>query len=288
MGARVTFDCAVVNYRAYESLEGCLHSLVAQESENVGRIVVVDNSEVEPPGALARRFPSVRWVVNEKNVGFAKAVNQALVLGSAPFVCLINPDAVLSGPLWKPLEPFLARHPDCGIVGPKVVNQDGSLQGSARSFPTLATSFFGRTSLLSRIRPQNLITRRNILVREGQVDPVDVDWVSGACMFVRREAVEAVGPMDERFFLYWEDCDWCTRFRLSGWRVIYHPGAGPVVHQCGRASSHARRRSLYHFHRSAVLLYWKYDSSPGRIASVAALLGALVRFGLLNLRMGWR
>jgi GT2 family glycosyltransferase len=279
----VSFDVIVVDYESHEELRACLAGLVRWESDNLGRVVVVDNSPAPAPQDLAR-FPLVTWVRNRENVGFSRAVNQVFGTTRSPFVCLLNPDTVLSGPFWKALETWFCQNPKVGIVGPKIVDEDGSVQGSARAFPTLATAFFGRTSLFSRLFPANPLTRKNILTEQAGSSPSDVDWVSGACMFVRRAAAEQVGPMDERFFLYWEDCDWCTRFRRAGWRIVYHPGAGPVTHLGGRASRHSRRMALYHFHRSATLLYWKYDRSPGRIGSLAALLGAALRFGILSLK----
>ena len=249
---------------------------------------MVDNSQTSFPDDLVRRFPGVIWLANSENVGFARAVNQALAKATAPYVCLLNPDAEVSGPLWGPLEEWLERNSRVGIVGPRILNTDGSIQGSARTFPTLATAFFGRTALISRLFPDNPFTKTNILTSRSICEATDVDWVSGACMIVRRSAVKDVGPMDQKFFLYWEDCDWCTRFRSAGWKIVYHPGAGPVIHHVGQASKNARWLALYHFHRSAVLLYWKYDRTPARIGSLIALAGATLRCGVLGLKLALR
>ncbi|MBW1933810.1 MAG: glycosyltransferase family 2 protein [Deltaproteobacteria bacterium] len=284
----MSFDVIVVNYNCYEALSNCLSGLEKWEPAKLDTIYVVDNSQVPLPDDLVRRFPGVTWLVNNENVGFARAVNQALAETTAPYVCLLNPDTVVSGPLWGPLEEWLKKNPHVGIVGPKILDADGSIQGSARAFPSLATVFFGRTSLISRLWPDNPFTRKNILSSQSLREPINVDWVSGACMIVRRSAVEDVGPMDQRFFLYWEDCDWCTRFRFAGWKVIYHPGLGPVIHHVGQASKNAKWLALYHFHRSAVFLYWKYDRTPARIGSLIALTGATLRCGALGLKLALR
>ena len=278
------FDIIIVNYRCYEALAACLSAL-ERETEGLSRVFVVDNTGLSVPDDLAERFPEVNWLLNRRNLGFARAVNQGIAQTTAPYICLLNPDTVISGPLFGPLEEWLEDNPDVGIVGPKIQDGDGSVQGSARAFPSLATAFFGRTTLVSRLWPDNPITRQNILTDRSLHGPIDVDWVSGACMVIRRSAMEEIGPMDQRFFLYWEDCDWCTRFRSAGWRVVYHPGLGPVIHYGGQSSKNAKWMALYHFHRSAVLLYWKYDRTPARIGSLLAAVGAVLRCGLLGLRL---
>jgi len=280
----VNFDVIIVNYRCHEALATCLSALERKAAE-LGKVFVVDNSEVPPPHDLIERFPRVNWLLNRKNLGFARAVNQGLARTTAPYICLLNPDTAISGPLFGPIEEWLEENPRVGIVGPKIQNADGSVQGSARAFPSLATAFFGRTSSISRLWPGNPITRQNILIDRSLHRPIDVDWVSGACMVIRRSAMKDVGPMDQRFFLYWEDCDWCTRFRSAGWRVVYHPGLGPIIHYGGQSSKKARWLSLYHFHRSAVLLYWKYDRTPARIGSLLAAVGAILRCGVLGLKL---
>lgn len=284
----MSFDVIIVNYSCHEALGRCLSGLERWERSKLDTVYVVDNSQTSLPDDLVRRFPGVIWLANSENVGFARAVNQALAKATAPYVCLLNPDAEVSGPLWGPLEEWLERNSRVGIVGPRILNTDGSIQGSARTFPTLATAFFGRTALISRLFPDNPFTKTNILTSRSICEATDVDWVSGACMIVRRSAVKDVGPMDQKFFLYWEDCDWCTRFRSAGWKIVYHPGAGPVVHHVGQASKNARWLALYHFHRSAVLLYWKYDRTPARIGSLIALAGATLRCGVLGLKLALR
>nr|HDN01127.1 glycosyltransferase family 2 protein [Deltaproteobacteria bacterium] len=281
----MSFDVIIVNYNCYEALNSCLSGLEKWEPAKINAIYVVDNSQRPRPNDMVRRFPGVTWLANSKNVGFASAVNRALAKATAPYVCLLNPDAVIAGPLWGPLEEWLKKNTYVGILGPKILDADGSIQGSARAFPSLATVFFGRTSLISRLWPDNPFTRKNILSSPSLGEPISVDWVSGACMIVKRSAIEDVGTMDPRFFLYWEDCDWCTRFRFAGWKVIYHPGVGPVIHHVGQASKNARWLALYHFHRSAVLLYWKYDRTPARIGSLIALAGATLRFAALGLKL---
>ncbi|MFP4347730.1 MAG: glycosyltransferase family 2 protein, partial [Desulfococcaceae bacterium] len=151
---------------------------------------------------------------------------------------------------------------------------DGGIQNSARSFPTPWTTFFGRSSWLSRRFPNNPITRRNLVNKRSDGNsPMEVDWVSGACMVVRRKAIEAVGPMDERFFMYWEDADWCRRMWDHGWRVVYYPKAC-IYHYGGKSSDQNRYRSAVEFHKSAYRLYSKYATSS--LGKPFALIGLAV------------
>ncbi len=284
----MNFDVIIVNYRSHEPLTVCLASLFNQNAGEIAKVYVVDNSPESIPPDIKAAYPGVMFLENSQNLGFAKAVNQALALSHAPFVCLLNPDTVIKGPLLRHFYVFFQREMAAGIAGPLILDSNGTIQGSARAFPSLATAFFGRTSVLSRLLPNNPMTSKEILSRRNISAPIEVDWVSGACMGVRRQAIEEVGLMDERFFLYWEDCDWCTRFKRYGWGVFYLPQAGPVVHHAGLASRQARWLSNYHFHRSAWLLYKKYDTSPARFLSGIALAGAVVRWSILSLRLLWR
>jgi GT2 family glycosyltransferase len=153
---------------------------------------------------------------------------------------------------------YFETHPQVGIVGPKILNRDGSIQGSARAFPNAWTALFGRNSLLSRLFPRNKYTRKNIITSPEIKKPVEVDWVSRVLMGVRKEAVLDVGLMDEKFFLYWEDADWCTRFRHQGWKVIYYPLAR-ATHSIGGSTDKRKLRSIIDFHKSACAPYRKYS-----------------------------
>jgi GT2 family glycosyltransferase len=169
---------------------------------------------------------------------------------------------------------FMKSHSSTGIMGPKVLEKDGKLQNSARSFPTILTAFFGRTSFLSRLFPKNPITLQNLSsLHSNGYAPMEVDWVSGACMVVNRKAIESVGGLDERFFLYWEDADWCRRMWDSGWKVIYYPQAS-VCHFTGMSSQKEVLKSVTAFHKSAYRLFEKHDRS------LAVYLKPLILFGL--------
>ncbi len=172
-------------------------------------------------------------------------------------------------------------NPDVGIVGPKIFNPDGSIQGSARSFPTFHTAFFGRSALLTKLFPNNRITCANILTHQcdGKT-PMEVDWVSGSCMVVRRKAIDDVGLLDERFFLFWEDVDWCKRMWKRGWKVSYYPQAS-IEHYVGGSSEQNLTRAVFEFHKSAYRYFKKYFKPYCLIFKPVVFLGLCFRFFVL-------
>lgn len=197
---------------------------------------------------------------------------------------LINPDVRIRGVDSRLLLNWLESQPDVGILGPLVLNPDGTVQGSARGFPTGLTGLFGRSSLLSRFFPNNSITRKNVMT--WKTDPssvLDVDWVSGACMIVRREAIEDVGSLDERFFMYWEDADWCRRMWRKKWRVVYYTDFS-VIHYAGKSSRSSPMKSLIYFHKSAYYLLLKHSGWPVWVFSPFILLGLSARLAFCLLR----
>lgn len=246
----------VVNWNAGPMIASCLNRILAELRSVNGECIVIDNaSEVSDQELLRRQFPELHVIENASNLGFAKAVNQGILTSRGRYVLLVNPDTFLSeGSIGSSLA-FLDSRPEVGILGPRILNPDGSVQGSARAFPQFATAFFGRTSFMSRLFPGNAFTRRQVLCLEEQLDrPLAVDWVSGACMLIRREVLDDVGSFDERFFLFWEDADICWRAHKRGWSVIYYPEVS-AIHLIGGCSQRAPIRSLLAFHRSALLLY---------------------------------
>jgi GT2 family glycosyltransferase len=248
----------VVNYNAGCDLEACLSSIVGQLTRFDWKAVVIDNCSTDgSEQAVASFAPRVSLVQNTQNLGFARAINQGMAATTAPFVLLLNPDARLLSGAVESMYAELLSHPECGVIGPAVANEDGSIQGSARGDPDMITGLFGRSTLLTRLFPRSALARRNVMTpvasRPGATS-VEVDWVSGASMLLRRDVFNQVGGFDERFFLYWEDADFCRRVRTAGSRVRYHPDAR-VVHAVGRSSRTIRALAVREFHRSAYLYY---------------------------------
>ena len=278
MGDRIgrAWDAVLVHYRAPSELEAAVRSLLHQEGPRLRRTTVVDNS-----GQHDLRLPQGVEVLRPgRNLGYARAVNLGLRRGDAPYVLLLNPDTRLESPFLEAARRAFEERPELAVIGPQVREADGRVQASARRDPGLLTALAGRTGLLTRLFPSNPLTRRDLVPTEE--GPREVDWISGAAMALRRSAVEDVGGMDERFFLYWEDCDLCRRLRRKGYRVLYHPGLGPVVHIQGRSSRERPLFSLYHFLRSACILYSRYDRSPLKAGTALAFLGGAALLALLG------
>lgn len=274
----------IVNYRAYREVRQCLTSLERFVGEDV-EVIVVDH-ETDPAEAreLEGSFPWVRLDPVAANPGFAAGVNRAARLARGRFLLLLNPDCIFQSDVCRTLAAWLDANPGVGIAGPKIFDEDGSIQASARRFPDFTTPFGGRTSWLTRVLPSNSLSRRNLLSGEHVQSAIEVDWVSGACMMIRQEAFRAVGGMDEGFFLYWEDADLCFRLKALGWRTVYQPLVA-VTHVCGASSAHAPRRSLVAFHRSAFRYYMKHRSTAGVLLAPVVFLGLQVR---LLLKLGLR
>lgn len=252
-------DIIIVNYNSTDHLLRCLASLrTALDGRFPARIFVQDNASGDGVERVSCFFPEVKLHINPENIGFGKAVNQALKQGNGECVVLLNPDACVTDVFFETALAFMERYPRTGIMGPKILDNDGTLQNSARAFPTPLTAFFGRSSFLSRRFPKNPFTCRNLpsLQSDGKT-PMKVDWVSGACMVVRRQAIMETGLFDERFFMYWEDADWCRRMWKQGWEVIYYPRT-LVYHYVGGSSEKKCFRAALEFHKSAYRLFSKY------------------------------
>ena len=277
----------IVNYNAGAELERALRSIADDMADHAWEGVVVDNASIDGSGAAVDAFAAnVRLARNSTNVGFARAVNQGLAATSAPRVLILNPDCRLMAGAAGTLRAILDAHPQCAIVGPRILNPDGSMQGSARGDPDMFTGLFGRTTLLRKLSPFLPIAKRNIVVDEalrGGEESVIVDWLSGACMLARRDALDAVEGFDEQFFLYWEDADLCRRLRARGYHVRYVPGA-TAIHRVGQSSRTARVSAIRAFHESAYLYYARHVApaplNPKR-ALARAILFARCRLQLL-------
>jgi GT2 family glycosyltransferase len=272
----------IVNYESYPELRNCLASLAADAAAG-HEIVVVDHVSREGAAdALSQEFPFVRLLRVPANEGFAAGVNRGARGARTPFLLLLNPDSLVDPGLVDRLCAWMDDKPDVGVVGPRLLNTDGSVQGSARRFPDFTTALAGRSSWLTKVLPRNPLSRRNLPAAEAVPGhPMDVDWISGACMLIRRSAFEQVAGMDEGFFLYWEDADFCRRLKQAGWRTVYLPDV-TSMHIGGRSSMHAADASLAAFHRSAYRFFCKHSSAPVR--TFAPLVYLALRARLMFVR----
>jgi GT2 family glycosyltransferase len=270
----------LVNYNAGDELRRALQSFADEMHDSPWEAVVIDNASSDGSSVIAREFaPPATLIENRENVGFGRAVNQGIAATTAPLVLIMNPDCRLVAGAIAALRSELALHEYCAIAGPRILNPDGSVQGSARGDPDMLTGLFGRSAALGRLLPWLPISRRNVVsdaaIRSGH-ESIVVDWLSGACMLARREALQKVNGFDERYFLYWEDADLCKRLRAAGCHVRYVPGA-TAIHRVGHSSKTARAAAIRAFHKSAYLYYATHNApaalDPKRYVA-RALLGA--------------
>ena len=211
----------IVSYNTRDFIRTCLTSLGRDTSGLVGEIIVIDNCSGDgSTDMIEQEFPDVTLIKNESNLGYACAVNQGIRRSSGRYFLILNPDIQTTGDAVKNLWSFMEATPDAGIAGGKLLNPDGSLQTSCRTFYTVPTVLLRRT-FLGRVFPNSGLVRRHLMLDWDHNSDRQVDWIIGACMMVRREAYQAVGGMDERFFLYFEDVDWCFRMKKHGWKVYY-------------------------------------------------------------------
>jgi N-acetylglucosaminyl-diphospho-decaprenol L-rhamnosyltransferase len=262
----------VVTFNAMPWIERCLDSVRAHET------IVVDHGSSDGTLELLRdRFPDVR-VVEQENAGMGGGNNAGMRLASGRYFLLLNPDAWVLGDAVERLAAFADEHPDAAVVGPRLLNPDGSLQRSARAFPTLwrlTTEYLFLRKLAPRSRALNTFY-------EGGFDHDEVrevDWLFGAGLLVRREATDQVGLFDESFFMFSEETDWCYRFREAGWKVYFFPGA-EIVHVGG--ASHGGR--LFAENVRGHLRFLAKHRGPREAERARRLLLAGVRLRLLLFR----
>lgn len=226
INSKKSLTISIVSWNTKDLTLNCIKSIYEAEGDFALRIIVVDNNSSDGSAEVIRKaYPEVLVLENRTNKGFAAANNQALAVSDSNFFLLLNPDTLVSRDSLKGMLDFLVQHPEMGAVGPKLTYLDGSLQKSySTQFPSLAT-------ILSHhgLRKDPHPSHKTVLEK-----PTPVACLMGACLMLRRRAIEDVGPMDEAFFLIYEEADWCYRLNKSGWLVYYLPQF-TVVHYQGQS-----------------------------------------------------
>lgn len=224
----------------------------------------------------------INLIRNPANEGFARACNQGIAASNGDCVVLINPDTLVERNFFESLEAFFRSNPEAGILGPRVVDSRGDLQLSARRDLNFVSGLLGRTSFLTRLFPKSAVVKSMFPATDALDGPAEVDWVSGACMAVRRRIFEQISALDERFFMYFEDADLCRRSRKAGWPVYYLPQV-EVLHLTG-ASSRSKATAIWRLHKSAFLYHRKHGPhGPLGLYSGLVLLGLCARAGAKSL-----
>lgn len=228
---------------------------------------------------VRKDFPQVRLIENSENVGFARGNNLGMKKARGKYILLLNSDTKVIGVALEKLVLFLDSHPKVAVASPRLVYPDLSDQGAARTFPTPINAFYGRRSLLTRFFPNNRFSKKYLVSRMHTTNvPFEVDWVSGACLMVRKNVIEEIGPLDEKFFMYWEDVDLCFRIKQKGWKVICDPEA-IVIHYEGKSTRRKdNSRLIVEFSRSAYRFFRKHRTrSFFEIMNFVAIFGLTLR-----------
>jgi N-acetylglucosaminyl-diphospho-decaprenol L-rhamnosyltransferase len=207
----------------------CLDALVPEVDRVGGEVMVIDNCSDDESAAIARQYPTVQLHVNSTRHGFSANNNYGMALAQGRYLLLLNPDTEVKPGALETLIQFMDAHPQVGMCGAQLLFPDGTVQPSPRRFPTPGSVLARRTPLRLFLR-QSMLNQRHLMQDLDHSQTQAVDWLLGACMFIRREILETVGPLDEGYFLYVEDIDWARRMHREGWQVYYVPTAQIVHH----------------------------------------------------------
>lgn len=223
----------IVNWNVKEPIAECLSSLATIEAPKI-EVIVVDNASTDGSiQMLQKKFPWVKLIANQDNKGFAKACNQGIKISEGDYILLLNPDTVVPEGALEPLLSFAKDHPEAGVIGPKILNTDGSVQQSVRSFP----SFWNQTVIQLKL---HRIFRNSKIIQEYRMAnfPYDsvqsVDQVMGAAFLIPKTVIEKIGALDERYFVWFEEVDFCLTVKRAGLDVLFCPNTN-IIHKQGQS-----------------------------------------------------
>ncbi|MFI5006472.1 MAG: glycosyltransferase family 2 protein [Solirubrobacterales bacterium] len=270
----------IVSLDCWPVLRPCLESILATDVELSREIILVDNaSRDDTVRRVAQEFPAVRVIPNERNVGFSRATNQAIAVSSGACILWLNPDTLLRPRSLRALHSFLEGHPRAGIVGPKVLNADGTFQPQCRRGLPTPKAALSYLLGLDRLFPDNAALSAYLLSHLPIDQAARVDAVSGCCLLARRQVWLDIGPIDERIFGFGEDIDWCVRAAASGWEVWYSPES-VIVHLKGKGGAHSRPfRKVWAIHQAMWVFYDKH-LRPSRSLLVTGVVAAGIGLSL--------
>lgn len=245
-------------------------------------VIVVDQESLDGSAEMVElEFPQAVLVRQKPNLGFAGGNNVGFRHARGRYVVLLNSDTVVRPGWLTALADYADAHPKAGLIGPKLLNPDGSLQYSCRCFPSLGAGLFRHTPL-EWLSPKNRYTADYLMRDWDHNDPREVDWLSGACVLARREMIDEIGGLDEGYFMYFEDVDWSLRAHRAGWEVRYVPEP-VVIHEVGRSSDRRPKRMIVMHHQSAYRYFCLHSRVGRNLAGRAVLAAGLAARAALTL-----
>jgi GT2 family glycosyltransferase len=280
------FSVLIVNYNTRQLLLDCLHSLVETTTGAPIEIWVADNGSTDGSvAAVQSSFPEVHLIANDNNLGFTKANNQILTQVHGDILVLLNPDTIILPGTFAALMQTFESDVSVGVIGPQLLNGNGSIQPSCGSFTSVWTEFLFQSFLFKVIPSQFPLGKQvHMLQRHRYQIKHEVDWVTGACLAIRKEVVNEIGLLDEGFFMYGEDMEWCWRAKLAGYKVIYIPAA-KVIHFSRQASMQDYRSWIIRYTSGQLRFIDKihskiYESVFGLLICLGSLLRIVVWAGI--------
>lgn len=246
----------IVSWNVRDLLANCLETIANGREELDLEVIVVDSgSDDGSPDMLREQFPWVQLVARSDNVGFPKGNNIGIERACGKYIMLLNPDTEVIGDALSQMVAYLDQHLDVGVVSCMLKNPDGSIQSSRRRFPNFRTAVFEST-WFEPYAPRVFL--QGYYAEDLPLDePVDVDWLTGASLMVRHKVIEQVGPMDEAYFMYSEELDWCRRIKDAGWRIVFLPTA-EIIHFVGKSSEQAIVQRHINFNQAKLRYFRKY------------------------------
>jgi GT2 family glycosyltransferase len=252
----------IVNYNQKDLLKLCWQNIINAQVKLSYEVILVDNNSFDQSQKVIEGIVNqassmaVKIVLNNRNLGFAKAVNQGIAASQGEYVLILNPDIIVMPGAIEKLYQFMQEHPRCAVSGPQLLNPSKNIQNSAFRFPKWYTPILRRT-FLGRLSKKYL---NSYLMKDWDHQSTrEVDWLLGAALMVRGSTIKQVGPMDERFFLYFEDVEWCRRFKRAGWQ-IYYVAPAQMYHFYQRSSADQGWQALFKkitwIHLSSAIKYF--------------------------------
>lgn len=282
----MSVSICIVNYNTVDMTLRAIQSVIRNEPINKIEIILIDNdSYLDEKKALMLGILDIdqegnflKTIFNDFNLGFGKANNQAMSVAKGDFIALLNSDTELKSNCFTRATDYLRLHPDVGAVGCRLITPDGLLDhGCKRGFPTPVAS------LLYFMRASKLFNRPDLdQYHLGHLDEYkshNVDAISGAFMVIRKDVIDQVGMFDERFFMYGEDLDLCYRIKEAGWRIVYNPEIGNVIHYKGASSKKRKFKTLFNFYEAMFLFYNKhYIKKYNPLVTVLVYIAIIIQF----------
>ncbi|WP_068777561.1 glycosyltransferase family 2 protein [Paenibacillus sp. FJAT-26967] len=275
----------IVNFNTPQLTIDCLQSVHQSATSYTYEVILIDNDSSDDSVArIQEEFPQMRLIVNRENVGFSRANNQGIRIAAGQYILLLNSDTIIKRDTFQIMIDFMRNHPQVGASGCKIVLPDGTLDKACkRGFPTPSASFYYAFGI-SKWFPKNPRFNQYQLSHLNPDDEYPIDCLVGAFMLVRREVIEQVGMLDEDFFMYGEDVDWCYRIKQAGWQIYYYPRT-QIIHYKGASSRRKPYKIIYEFHRAMILFHRKhYKQKHSFLTNAIVYAGVGVKFSLALLK----